>query len=37
MTVYRLEPYKKTKVKVYFDEDAPAFVLYKKEIEKYDI
>ena len=37
MTVYRLEPYKKTKVKVYFDEDAPAFVLYRKEIEKYDI
>ncbi|MBR5376538.1 MAG: regulatory protein RecX [Lachnospiraceae bacterium] len=37
MYIFRLEPYKKTKVKVYFDEGDPAFVLYKKEIEKYDI
>lgn len=37
MIVFRLEPYGKTKVKVYFDESAPAFVLYKKEIEKYGI
>ncbi len=37
MYIFRLEPYKKTKVKVYFDEGDPAFVLYKKEAEKYDI
>lgn len=37
MHIFRLEPYKKTKVKIYFDEGDPAFVLYKKEAEKYDI
>ncbi|MCR5650248.1 MAG: RecX family transcriptional regulator [Lachnospiraceae bacterium] len=37
MYIYRLEPYRKNRVKVYFDEGSPAFVLYEKEIEKYDI
>ena len=37
MVVFKLEPFKRSKLKVYFDEDAPAFVLYKKEAEQYDI
>ncbi len=37
MLVYKLEPWNKNRVKIYFDEDRPAFVLYKKELEKFDI
>ncbi|MBO6112085.1 MAG: RecX family transcriptional regulator [Lachnospiraceae bacterium] len=37
MLVYKLEDYNRSRVKVYFDEDRPAFVLYKKEIERYGI
>ncbi len=37
MYVYKLESYNKNRVKIYLDEDRPAFVLYKKEAEKYAI
>lgn len=37
MYIFKLEPYRKTRVKIFIDEGDPAFVLYKKEAEKYDI
>lgn len=37
MTILKLEPYLKTKTKVYFEEDRPAFVLYNAEIRKYGL
>ncbi len=37
MYVYKIEKYKTNRAKVYFEEDEPAFVLYKKEIEQYGI
>lgn len=37
MQILKLEPYLKTKTKVYFDEDRPAFVLYNTELRKYGL
>ena len=35
--IYRIEEYKKNRRLVYFDEGAPAFCLYSKEIKKYSL
>ena len=37
MYVYKLEDWNKNRVKIYFEEDRPAFVLYKKELDKFGI
>ena len=37
MRIYKLEAWSRNRVKVFYDEDRPVFVLYKKEAEKFGL
>ncbi len=35
--IFKLEPYRKSRVKVYLQEEKPAFALYAKEVKQYEL